>query len=226
MPRSPRIVAAGLPHHVTQRGNYRQAIFFSDDDRLLYLSLLKEYSHRHRLDILGYCLMTNHIHLIVVPQDDDSMARALGSSQGRYAQYLHLRHYRQGHLWQSRFFSCVLEPAHLLHAMAYVERNPVRAGLCPEAADFVWSSAAAHAAGDADSHLDLGRWEMENWRQRLHQQEDAFSDLLRQRTWRGLPCGSTGFVEDLQNRLGRPIISRPPGRPRANESAIGRGGAI
>jgi putative transposase len=93
------VVAAGLPHHVTQRGNYRQNVFSSDTDRLTYLGLLREYSQPARLRLIGYCLMTNHVHLIVVPERADSLARGLGQAHCRYAHAVHARLHATGHLW-------------------------------------------------------------------------------------------------------------------------------
>jgi putative transposase len=114
MPRIARIVIPGCPHHVVQRGNNRQDVFFGDDDRRRYLSILREQAQRHALNIFGYCLMTNHVHLIVIPSTEKSMPQAIGRTHWIYAQYLNRRHGRSGHLWQNRFYSCVLEENHLL----------------------------------------------------------------------------------------------------------------
>lgn len=128
MPRIARATVPGTPHHITQRGNNREIIFFDDKDRRRYLKWLKEYTNRHRLEVWAYCLMNNHIHLIVVPEREESLGNALRDTHMRYAQYINRRYRRSGHLWQGRFFSCALDSAHLLAAVRYVERNPVRAG--------------------------------------------------------------------------------------------------
>jgi putative transposase len=123
MPRVARVVIPGVPHHVTQRGNNRQDVFYTDDDRRHYLRLLGEQSHR----VLGYCLITNHVHLVVVPEHENSLARAIGRTHYLYTLYINRMHSRSGHLWQNRFFSCGLDEKHAYCALRYVELNPVRA---------------------------------------------------------------------------------------------------
>ena len=141
MPRIARIVAPGLPHHVTQRGNYRQNVFDDDSDRRRYLLWLKEYSHRYDLSILAYCLMSNHVHFIVIPQNDDSIARAFNAAHMLYSQYHNKKINITGHLWQGRFFSCVLDDRHLIATARYIERNPVRALIVKKPYEYIWSSA-------------------------------------------------------------------------------------
>lgn len=154
MPRLPRTVFAGLAHHVTQRGNRREPIFFTDEDRLVYLSWLKEYANKHQVEVLAYCLMSNHIHLIAVPAADDGLQRALKPLHMRYAQRVNRRQGWSGHLWQGRFFSSPLDDAYLWTAIRYVECNPVRAGMVQCAEDYRWSSAAAHCANKPDGLLN------------------------------------------------------------------------
>ncbi len=144
MPRRNRCILPGMPCHITQRGVDRQPTFTSDLDRSTYLRLLRDSLHDTQVAILGYCLMTNHVHLIAIPERDDSLAVLLRRVHGRYAQYYNARSGRTGHLWQNRFFACLLDSAHLWAALAYVERNPVRAAIVPWPADYPWSSAAAH----------------------------------------------------------------------------------
>src|SRR4030095_12724154 len=145
MPRIARIVVPGLAHHITQRGNNRQDLFFTNDDRRLYLTLLKEQSQRFGLSVIAYCLMANHVHLVAVPHTPESLARAIGRTHWKYSQAVNRLHRRSGHLWQNRFFSCVLQYDHLLHGVCYTERNPVRARLVRLPWRYQWSSAAAHA---------------------------------------------------------------------------------
>ena len=142
MPRTARVVIPGCVHHVTQRGNNRQDVFFVDADRQMFLQYLREAAERFALRVEGYCLMTNHIHLVVTPQREDSLAGALKRVNQLYAQYVNRLHGRSGHLWQNRFFSCPLDREHLWRALVYVERNPVRARLCRKAWQWQWSSAA------------------------------------------------------------------------------------
>ena len=151
MPRRPRVVIPGVPHHVTQRGNDRQQVFFSTANRSLYLSLLARHSARYGAKILGYCLMNNHVHLIAVPECEDSLAKTLARTHSEYARSVNHTQERTGHLWLNRFFSCPMGPTHLQRAMLYVDMNPVRAGLVTTPWDWLWSSARAHvleSAGD------------------------------------------------------------------------------
>ena len=143
MARLPRVVAIDVPHHVTQRGNARQVILADDSDRLTYLELLRQHSDQCGLALLGYCLMSNHVHLIAIPRATDSLAKALRQTHGRYAAYWNARQNSSGHVWQGRFYSCPLDEAHLWVALRYTELNPVRAGMVKAAESWPWSSAAA-----------------------------------------------------------------------------------
>ncbi len=147
----------GEPHHITQRGNAQQTVFFSDQDRTTYLNLLRVYSARYHLHIWGYCLMNNHVHIIAVPDYPDSLWRAVGRTHNDYSRYANAKRAITGHLWQARFFSCPLDGHHRWAALAYVEQNPVRAGLVDNAAAWPWSSARSHLASTHD-HLDKHPW--------------------------------------------------------------------
>ena len=129
MPRNARVVAPGIPHHVTQRGTNRQQVFFGIADRKLYLQLIRENLGEAGVRILAYCLMTKHVHFIAVPGREDSLAVLFGRAHGRYFQALNIRRGRCGHLWQARFHSCPMSGAHLQAGLRYVESNPRRAGL-------------------------------------------------------------------------------------------------
>lgn len=204
MPRNARIVVPGLAHHVTQRGTDRQVVFHTRSDRNVYLRLLKENSERAGLRVLAYCLMPNHVHLVVSPQEEESMAIALRRTHGRYAQYLNARRLRSGHLWQNRFYSCPLDKEHLWAALSYVDRNPVRAGMVRAAEEYEWSSASAHLTGrDSRFVLDMGFWEeaggVEKWAGLLCSvEEEVQIRLLRRATYAGKPLGSREFLEELR----------------------------
>jgi putative transposase len=163
MPRRVRTVEPGLPHHVTQRGVDRQAVFFTAADRAAYLSLVAENRADAGVSLIAYCLMTNHVHWIVTPEREDSLAVLFRRVHGRYAQYLNARRGRTGHLWQNHYFCCPLERGHLWTAARYVELNPVRAGLIEDAAGYRWSSASAHWNGPdhrpAAVELDWTIWQ-------------------------------------------------------------------
>ncbi len=221
MPRIARVIAVGLPHHVTQRGNNRQRIFDSDEDRLVYLKLLREYAERQRVALWGYCLMDNHVHLIAAPQREDSLARTLRQTHGDYARYANVKRRTSGHFWQNRYFSCALDGNHCWTALAYVERNPVRAGLASEAREWRWSSAWAHLdEGCSAAWVDLGEWRKrytpERWRVVLRTTvgEEAQAERIREATRTGRPMGEPIFVHDLERRLLRRLTPGKVGRPR------------
>lgn len=222
MPRLARVVGVGLPHHITQRGNYRQSVFNSDDDRAAYLRWVSEYGDRHGLLVLAYCLMDNHVHFVAVPHREDSMARALNSAHMRYSQYFNGKHNVSGHLWQSRFFSCVLDARRLLAAARYVERNPVRAGLVSSPEEWRWSSAAAHCLGESGGcGFDLNRlWEytgtnQSEWKSFLMEADRALELAdIRTYTSTGRPLGSEGFIGKLERESGRRLHALSIGRPR------------
>jgi len=219
MPRLARVVAVDTPHHVTQRGNGRQEVFFTDNDRLVYLSLLQQHSRRLRLDLLGYCLIPNHVHLIVVPHAEEALPRVLHQTHGRYAAYLNSRRSASGHVWQGRYYSCPMDENHLWTALRYVERNPVRAGMVGQPADYAWSSARAHTSGDRDPLIDVtewsARWTVNEWSDFLMQPSAGQeADRVRRSTHCGRPLGSAEFVERLEKQLERPLQPQKGGRPR------------
>jgi putative transposase len=218
MARLPRAVAVDTPHHVTQRGNARQFILESDSARLVYLQLLQHACRLHRLSLLGYCLMSNHVHLIAIPQRPDSLAMALKQVHGRYAAYFNALHASSGHVWQGRYYSCALDPPHLWAALRYTELNPVRAGLVAEPEAFPWSSATAHCLPAAqDPLLDLALWRsvwtLSAWKQFLAEtvpEEQALA--IRRSTHTGRPLGSPGFVRQMEITLRRRLTPEKGGR--------------
>lgn len=223
MPRIARIVVPGTPHHVTQRGNNRQDVFNRDDDRKVYLEILKRNSDRFDLRIAGYCLMRNHIHLIAIPRATDSLAKAVGHTHSLYTSHFNHCYGRSGHLWQNRFFSCPMDDRHALAGLCYVERNPTRAGLTLRPWDYDWSSAKAHCGGeDSTGLLDLRRWESrigaEQWRKLLTEWDEREVEFpVRERTQAGRPLGDDRFLRKVEMLLGREIQVQPVGRPRAEK---------
>lgn len=221
MPRRNRCIVAGLPCHVTQRGVDRRETFSSNADRETYLRLLQQNLSDADAALLGWCLMTNHVHLILIPRQEDSLAVLLRRVHGRYAQYYNARHGRSGHLWQNRFFACALGPAHLWTALAYVDNNPVRAGLVNFAGAYHWSSAAAHLSAAEPSHLlDLEWWRRESegidWAATLAFESSDTAVLLRRCTYSGRPFGDGDFVKTLSERFDRHWTR---GRPRKEPAA-------
>src|SRR5258708_3865433 len=214
MGRIARVVAEGLPHHSTQHGNGRQVVFDDAKDRRVYLKLLRGHAEEYRLRIWAWCLMSNHIHLLAVPETSVSLKRTLGQTHADYARYRNAQLATCGHLWQCRYYSCPVDEAGVWRVMAYIERNPVRAGLVELAEDYTWSSARAHVAGhDQDGFVDMGPWrssyDTERWREtlRLGVEEEALQERLRLATTTGRPFGSDQFIEQLElnsNRRLRP----------------------
>ena len=144
MPRSARIVIPDIPHHITQRGNYQQEVFDNNDNYKQYCEWINEYAQKNSVDILAYCLMGNHVHFIVIPKKENSLAKLFNTTHMRYSQYLNKERGMKGHLWQGRFYSCLLDDAHLYRAIRYVENNPVRAKMVKNAWDYEYSSAKDH----------------------------------------------------------------------------------
>ena len=208
MPRRVRCVWPGVPYHVTQRGVDRRDTFTINDDRTTYLKLLGQNLPDAGVRLLGWCLMSNHVHLIAVPEREDSLAVCMRRVHGRYAQYYNARHGRNGHLWQNRYFACALGHSHLWIALAYVEQNPLWAGLAPRAEEYRWSSAAAHVTGqDETGLLDMTWWREEGqgaqWAQTLALDlHDRRGDLQRC-TYAGMPFGDESFGERMSDRFGR-----------------------
>ena len=226
MPRRKRCILAGFPCHVTQRGVDRRETFSADADRETYLGLLRMNLDDAGVRLLGWCLMTNHVHLVALPEREDSLSVLLRRVHGRYAQYYNARHGRSGHLWQNRYFACTLGPGHLWAALEYVERNPERAGVVAWAGEYQWSSAAAHLGGrDVSGATDMDWWRTEYdgvaWRQVLCGPEGDESTILRRCTYAGRPFGDEIFVRAVSERYGR---SWQRGRPK-KERALAADGA-
>lgn len=218
MPRMARVVVPGVPHHVTQRGDRRETVFLARGDYQRYLSLLKEYSIPRGLEVIAYCLMPNHVHLVVIPQRADSLATVLKPVHLRLAQYVNWTHGMTGRRWQGRFFSCPLDDRHTATAVRYVEQNPVRAGLVREAELYQWSSAAEHVGlrtddvltADARKFVGAGDWRA--WLRKVD--EGDLIQQLRLTTRTGRPFGSESFVGSAERVTGRLLRPRPAGRPK------------
>ena len=217
MARIARVVAPGYPHHITQRGNRRQRTFFGAADYRAYLALMAEWCASQKVQVLAYCLMPNHVHLVAVPRTARGLARAIGEAHRRYTRRINFRKAWRGYLWQGRFESCVMDREHCLAAARYIERNPVRAGLVKRAWKWPWSSAAAHVAGRGDALVKAGgplAAEVSNWRRFLateDDEEDAYA--LRSHLRTGRPLGDEVFVAGLEKALGLTLRRRKPGPP-------------
>lgn len=217
MPRIPRIVIPGEPHHVIQRGNRRLPTFFREDDYQYYLEVMREWCDRHSVAIWAYCLMTNHVHLIAVPETEQGLRLAIGEAHRRYSLRVNRREGWTGHLWQGRFSSFVMDENYLLATARYIEQNPVKAGMVNDPADYKWSSAQAHLAAK-DDHLvttapllDL----IPNWRSFLDgNEEDGIQTATDRHERTGRPLGDSSFFDRLLSKTGLDLRPKKPGRKR------------
>src|SRR5947199_6506655 len=201
MARLARVVIPGLPHHVTQRGNGRARTFFGDDDYALYRDLLAASCRAAGVEIWAWCLMPNHVHLILVPPDADGLRRALAPVHRRYAGIIHARRKRTGHFWQGRFGAVAMDEDHLAAALRYVALNPVRARLVERAQDWRWSSARAHLRGRDDGLTALApvRDRFPNFADLLAAEPEAdLFGALRSAESIGRPLGDDRFMARMQ----------------------------
>ena len=209
-----RLVVPGYPHHVTQRGNRQLATFFVDNDYQDYLELLSANLQKAEVAIWAYCLMPNHVHLVAVPEATDGLARLLRITHHKYARFINERFGWQGHLWQERFHSFVMDEAHLFAAVRYVELNPVRAGLCAEPYHWPWSSVHAHLFGRPDPVVDPAPMLMRvpDWTAYLSGGGNGPSNAdLRRHSRTGRPAGSESFITKLEGLSGRRLKKRKTG---------------
>jgi putative transposase len=216
MPRISRIVAVDYPHHITQRGVRAMDIFHSDHDRNQYLQFIKEESLKHEMEILAWCLMTNHVHFIAVPQTETSFARGFGEAHKRYTRMKNFNDNVRGYLFQGRFGSCVLDDRHLLAAVRYVENNPVFVGMSNHAWQYKWSSAAYHVGDIKKDALVKSRslyGLVKNWRAYLDEQTGATKDVqsVIRATKTGRPAGDYVFVKKIEKLTGRLLRREKPG---------------
>ena len=214
MGRIARVVLEGVPHHVIQRGNRRQKVFFKPEDKFTYLQILNLQSRLFGLTVWAYCLMDNHVHLIVVPTTIESLTKAIGETHKLYTSTINFREGWQGYLWQGRFKSVPLTGRHLYAAIRYVERNPVRAGLAEKAEDYLWSSARAHVYKTRDVLLTACFLEQEivDWSDYLAEPESTENlSVIRHHTNSGRPLGPEELLKNWEKKTGRKLIKQKPG---------------
>lgn len=219
MPRIARIVGYGFPHHIIQRGNNRENVFLDNDDHYFYLKLLKRYSERTNTSILSYSLMTNHVHLLLNPKEEKSLAKMMQGVALCYTQYFNKKYGRTGRLWECRHYSSVIDGESYLWAVSrYIEKNPVRAGMVSRVADYPYSSAAHHLTGKENFVINEpffeGR-ERDSYRKFMEENDndDELSEI-RTKTCLGHPIGNSDFIDKLSELLGRELVFRGKGRPK------------
>jgi len=214
MARIPRVVLPGIPHHVTQRGNRRQEVFFSPQDYQTYLDFIAEGCAEAQTHCWAYCLMPNHVHLILVPPDADGLRKTLSEAHRKYTRMINLRNQWRGHLWQERFHSFPMDEQHLYAAVRYVELNPVRAGLVVSAENWPWSSTHAHISGDNNLLVDVSPMieRVGDWCSYLEQTDEVINvDTLRKHSRTGRPLGDEAFIQNAETIAGRALRSGRPG---------------
>ena len=218
MPRQNRIVIPNTAHHITQRGNYRQDVFDNQENYRQYCEWIDEYAQEKSLEILGYCLMSNHVHFIVIPKEEKDLSEIFKIVHMRYSHYINRQRSSKGHLWQGRFYSCILDDSHLYRAIRYVENNPVRAKVVKKAWEYEWSSAKDHAKQRSKPlitlsvHKDIKAGEQ--WQEYLQEDDPELTEDIRIKTGRGLVVGSDKFIKKLEGVLNRSLECLKQGRPK------------
>ncbi len=228
MARLPRLTLAGQPHHVIQRGNNRQTVFVDRADFERMLALLGENALRFGIALHAYVLMDNHFHLLATPSGSDGLSQWMQAVGRSYVRYFNDRHGRSGTLWEGRYRSTLIQTdRYLLTCMAYIDLNPVRAGMVAEARDYPWSSHGHYAGLRTDRLLTPHPlyWELGNT---PFSREMAYADLvnggvkatdqahLTDATLHGWAAGDAGFAASLQKKSGRRVTRSAAGRPRSN----------
>ena len=225
MPRRARLSLPGIPWHIIQRGNNRSVCFFADEDYRLYLDHLAELAERFECAVHAYVLMTNHVHLLLTPEEADGPALLMKHLGQRYVQYVNRTYKRSGTLWEGRFRSCLTQTEdYVLACYRYIELNPVRANMVRHPREYKWSSYRVNAEGKEDSLLTphdqyrrLGStWvsRRENYRAlfKAHIDEEEL-DQIRQATNGNYALGNDRFREEIESALGRRATPGKSGRP-------------
>jgi putative transposase len=225
MPRIARIIGVGYPHHIVQRGNNREKVFLDQGDYERYLSFLSKYSEEKEVAVLAYCLMPNHLHLLVKPSGEEALPKMMQGITLCYSKYFNGENGRTGRLWECRYYSTVIDGDNYLWTVSkYIENNPIRAGIVKRPEDYLYSSAKTHIVGTRDPLLKeplFDKSELKEYRSFIRSEEDKkIVEEIRKQTRLGKPLGDGGFLKTLSENLGRSLSFRPKGRPR--KSQIGR----
>jgi len=219
MARLARLVVPGLPHHITQRGNRRERVFFEDGDYRAYLALIATAARKSGTEIWAYCLMPNHVHFIMAPSAEDGLRQTFAEAHRRYTGRINARFKQTGHLWQGRFSSVVMDEPHFVAAARYVPMNPVRAGITARAADWPWSSVHAHLAGRDDAVVTVAPVldRVDDFAAFLDEDADQSAiDALRLAKSTGRPVGAAEWIARLEAETSRVLAPEKRGpKPRA-----------
>jgi len=193
--------------------------FFDDEDYEIYLRLMREWCEPAGVEVWSYCLMPNHVHLVVVPKSEESLARGIGEAHRRYTRHINFKKGWKGYLWQGRFASFPMDENYLLAACRYIELNPVRAKLVRRPEDYRWSSARAHLAGEDDELVKVKPMldRISNWPELLASGDQALFDAVRMHERSGRPLGEERFITKMSSIVGRELAKKKPD-PKRNEN--------
>jgi putative transposase len=219
MSRIARAIAPGFPHHVVQRGNNQDPVFFDREDRRRYLSLLRKYAKKGNAPVWAYCLLNNPVHLLIRPTSETSLYKMVQGLALCYTLHINRKVGRTGRLWESRYHSCIVEPERYLGAAArYIEQNPVRARIVKKPEEHPYSSARAHVTGKRNPVLGEELFSPEDRGDSVSLLGEtlfpALIEDMRYQTRRGTPLGDEDFVEGIEATLGRSLVRKPRGRPK------------
>ena len=215
MARMGRRVIPGIPHHVTQRGVRRMEVFHGEDDYRIYLDLISTSCRKAGTEVWAYCLMSNHVHFVMVPKNEDGLRASLGEAHRQFTRHVNFREGCRGHLWQERFHSFAMDEQYLLAAVRYVELNPVHAHIVSRAEDYAWSSARAHLEGKDDGVVKVAPMleRVSDWNDYLTcDLDEATKEEFRRHGRTGRPLGDDTFLERLENMTGQILRPQKPGR--------------
>lgn len=219
MPRRPRFIRVGLPHHIVHRGNNKQKIFFDESDHVFFTSLIRNISRKCRCVIHAYCLMPNHVHILAVPPQKDSLSKMMQRISMLYAQHVNGKYERTGRLWESRFYSSIVQSErYLVTVCRYIERNPVRAKMVKQVKSYPWSSAFSHFKKSSDDFIRPiwnNKQQKKSYIDYLNERDkEEDVDFLRKATFSGRPFGNNLFITALSKELGYDLRIRPRGGQR------------
>jgi putative transposase len=224
MTRRPRTVIPGWVHHVTQRGNYKQSIFYSNHDRIVYLLLIAKHFPKYGISLIGHSLMDTHVHFAVIPQRESSLSDGIGQLNHDFACWQNYQCGKTGHLWQGRFYSCPVDENRVAQVLRYIELNPVRARMVEKGWEWEWSSARAHVSGqDPSGLLDMNYWNRSfgemKWREFLEERaaEETIQAQIRRATLKGYFLGNKATALRLEREFGKQLLPGKPGRKRRSE---------
>jgi len=204
MPRVGRVIIPKIAHHIVQRGNNRQNVLENENDFTSYCYWINKYSLKYNVSILAYCLMSNHVHFVIIPEDKAGLSKFFQTVHMRYAQYINEKRQTSGHIWQGRFFSCVLDDAHLFQAIRYVEQNPVRANMVKYPWEYEWSSARCHVNIPGSKHIRIEEIEIidkDHWRDYILNREKSSDEELRKTTNKGKAFACDDFIKYWERNM-------------------------